>query len=89
VTGGNGFLAVDLAAMVLGNADFLLKRSLIRFHEGLASLMQIAMFLTLGQLVFPSRLPSVMAPALLIPFFLLFVARPATAMPLLMGTSLN
>ena len=45
--GGNGFLAVYLAAMVLGNSDFLHKRSLIRFHDGLAWLMQIAMFLTL------------------------------------------
>ena len=56
VLGGNGFLAVYLAGLIMGNSDFIHKRSLLRFHDGLAWLMQIAMFLTLGLLVFPSRL---------------------------------
>jgi len=53
---GNGFLAVYLAGILIGNSNFLHKKSIIRFHEGLAWLMQIAMFLTLGLLVFPSRI---------------------------------
>ena len=89
VAGGNGFLAVYVAAIVLGNSDFLHKRSLIRFHDGLAWLMQIAMFLTLGLQVFPSRLPAVMAPSLLIAFFLMFVARPVSVLLVLLGSSLN
>jgi cell volume regulation protein A len=76
IAGGNGFLAVYVAGIVLGNADFLHRRSLIRFHDGLAWLMQIGMFLTLGLLVFPSRLQPVAGVALLISFFLIFVGRP-------------
>jgi cell volume regulation protein A len=87
--GGNGFLAVYLAALVLGNADFLHKRSLIRFHDGLAWLMQIVMFLTLGLQVFPSRLPAVTAAGLAIALFLIFVARPAAVMLLLLFSRLS
>jgi cell volume regulation protein A len=76
LAGGNGFLAVYAAGIVLGNGDFLHRRSLIRFHDGLAWLMQIGMFLTLGLLVFPSRLQPVAGVALLISFFLIFVGRP-------------
>lgn len=89
VVGGNGFLAVYISAMVLGNSDFLHKRSLIRFHDGMAWLMQIAMFLTLGLQVFPSRLFSVTAPGLAIALFLMFVARPVSVLLLLLGSALN
>jgi cell volume regulation protein A len=74
--GGNGFLAIYIAGIVMGNAHLIHKRSLRRFHDGLAWLMQIAMFLTLGLLVFPSRLPVVMGAGLLISAFLILVARP-------------
>jgi cell volume regulation protein A len=73
---GNGFLAVYVAGMVLGNGEFVHKRSLVRFHDALAWLMQIIMFLVLGLLVFPSRLLPVAGTALLVSFFLMFVARP-------------
>jgi cell volume regulation protein A len=76
IAGANGFLAVYVAGIVLGNNDFLHRRSLIRFHDGLAWLMQIGMFLTLGLLVFPSRLQPVAGVSLLISFFLIFVGRP-------------
>lgn len=78
VIGGNGFLAVYLAGIIVGNKDFLHKRSLLRFHDGLAWLMQIAMFLTLGLLVFPSRLVPVMGFGMLIAGCLIFIARPAS-----------
>jgi cell volume regulation protein A len=76
VIGGNGFLAVYLAGIVMGNRSFVHKRSLIRFHEGVAWLMQIAMFLTLGLLVFPSRLLPVIGVGLLVSIFLTVIARP-------------
>lgn len=82
--GGNGFLAVYTAGLVMGNTDFMHKRSLIRFHDGLAWLMQIAMFLALGLLVFPSRLVEVAGVGLVVAAFLMLVARPlAVALTLL------
>ncbi len=76
VIGGNGFLAVYVAGIVIGNHDFIHKRSLLRFHDGVAWLMQIVMFLTLGLLVFPSRLAPVALSALLLAGCLMFIARP-------------
>src|SRR5690606_17574032 len=76
--GGNGFLAVYLAGVVMGNHNLIHKRSLMRFHDGLAWLMQIAMFLTLGLLVFPSQILAVAGMGLLVSAFLIFVARPVT-----------
>lgn len=76
VIGGSGFLAVYLAGIVLGHHDFIHKRSLLRFHDGLAWIMQIAMFLTLGLLVFPSRLVPIIGIGMLIAGCLMFLARP-------------
>lgn len=74
--GGNGFLAIYLAGMVLGNSNFIHKRSLLKFYDGFAWLMQILMFLTLGLLVFPSQILPVVGIGLLISVFLMLVARP-------------
>lgn len=86
---GNGFLAVYIAGLVMGHRKFIHKRSLLRFHDGLAWLMQIAMFLTLGLLVFPSRLIHVISAGLLISAFLMLAARPLgvflTLLPFRMG----
>jgi cell volume regulation protein A len=74
---GNGFLAVYLCGIIMNGADFTFKRSVVKFHDGLAWLMQIIMFLALGLLVFPSQLPAIAAKALLVALFLMLVARPA------------
>lgn len=73
---GNGFLAVYLAGLLLSKRSFFYKKNLLRFHDGLAWLMQIAMFLTLGLLVFPSQLIPVIIPGILVSLFLMFIARP-------------
>lgn len=73
---GNGFLAVYIAAIMLGNTNFIHKRSLMKFYDGQAWLMQIVMFLTLGLLVYPSDLPRIIPQGLLISLFLMLVARP-------------
>ena len=75
--GGSGFLAVYIAGLIFGNSMFVHKNSLMRFHEGVAWLMQIAMFLTLGLLVFPSKLVALAGVGMVFSLFLLFVARPA------------
>lgn len=74
--GGSGFLAVYVAGLVAGNSDFIQKKSLLRFFDGLAWLSQIAMFLTLGLLVFPSHIVAVIGAGMLVSAFLMFVARP-------------
>lgn len=76
VIGGSGFLAVYLAGLVVGNNSFIHKKGMIRFFEGLGVFAQIAMFLTLGLLVFPSHVLEVVTAGLLISAVLIFVARP-------------
>jgi cell volume regulation protein A len=74
--GGNGFLAIYLCAIIMGNSKMVHKRSLIKFYDGQAWLMQIIMFLTLGLLVFPSHIFPLIGMGLLISAFLIFIARP-------------
>lgn len=74
--GGNGFLAIYLCAIIMGNSNMLRRRSLIKFYDGQAWLMQIILFLTLGLLVFPSRIIPLVGMGLAISAFLIFVARP-------------
>ncbi|HSF29433.1 MAG TPA: potassium/proton antiporter, partial [Candidatus Tectomicrobia bacterium] len=88
IAGGNGFLAAYLAGLVMGNYPFIHKRSLMHFHNGLAWLMQITMFFTLGLLVFPSRLVPVAGVSLLIAVFLMFIARPVVVFVTLLPTAL-
>lgn len=82
--GGNGFLAVYLSAIILGNSNLIHKKSLIKFFDGIAWLMQIVMFLTLGLLVFPSRMAPVIGEGLLISLFLMLVARPLSVFVMLL-----
>ena len=74
--GGNGFLAIYLCAVIMGNSNMVKRRSLIKFYDGQAWLMQIILFLTLGLLVFPSRIIPLIGMGLLISAFLIFIARP-------------
>jgi len=74
--GGNGFLAIYICAVYLGNQDLIHKKTIFRMFDGLAWLMQIVLFLTLGLLVFPSHVIPYMGIGLLISLFLIFVARP-------------
>jgi potassium/hydrogen antiporter len=76
--GGSGFLAVYIAGLVMGHRHFVHRNTIIRFHDAIAWLSQIAMFLALGLLVFPSRLPEVATEALLISAALILVARPVS-----------
>ena len=73
---GNGFLAVYLCGLYLGNNDLIHKSSIIRSFDGMAWLMQIVLFLTLGLLVFPSHIVPVIGIGLLISAFQIMVARP-------------
>ncbi|MDR1695280.1 MAG: potassium/proton antiporter [Endomicrobium sp.] len=75
---GNGFLAVYIAGIVIGNSNFIHKKSLIRFQEGLAWLMQITMFLTLGLLLNLNELLPVIGMGIFATLVLMFIARPVS-----------
>lgn len=75
---GNGYLAVYIGGLVIGNSKFVHKRSSIKFFEGLAWLFQLIMFLTLGLLVNPHELIPIIVPGLIISFLMIFFARPLT-----------
>lgn len=74
--GGNGFLAIYIAAVYLGNQELIHKKTILKMYDGLAWLMQIVLFLTLGLLVYPSEILPIMGIGILISLFLIFVARP-------------
>jgi cell volume regulation protein A len=74
--GGSGFLAVYLLGLVMGQREFVHRNSLVRFHDALAWLGQIGMFLVLGLLVVPSELIEVGWRSLGVAVALVLVARP-------------
>lgn len=74
--GGNGFLAIYICAVYLGNQYLIHKKTILKMFDGLAWLMQIVLFLTLGLLVNPTNIMPVIGIGLLISLFLMFVARP-------------
>src|SRR5690606_14563538 len=78
--GGSGFLAVYLTGIVIGNRRPIFHRGILLFHDALAWISQILMFITLGILSFPSRLVEVAGPALLISVVLIFIARPVAVL---------
>jgi potassium/hydrogen antiporter len=73
---GSGFLAVYLTGLALGSSDLPARRTITAFHEGLAWVAQLTMFLTLGLLVFPAQLGDVAGKGTLLALVVVFVARP-------------
>ena len=76
---GSGFLAAYLAGLVLGSGRIPAKQTVTVFHQGLAWVAQIAMFLALGLLAFPSELGDVWLKGTALALILVFVARPLPA----------
>jgi cell volume regulation protein A len=77
VVGGSGFLAVYLVGLAVGSTPSRYRRQLVAFHEGVAFLAQVALFIVLGLLVFPHDLPDVALPGLVLAALLVLVIRPA------------
>jgi len=73
---GSGFLAIFIAGVMVGNTPLPYSNDIHRFHDGIAWLSQIGMFLMLGLLITPSNLLPIVFPAVAIAFVLIFVARP-------------
>jgi cell volume regulation protein A len=76
VLGGSGFLAIYLVGLCLGNTPNHFRGTLRSFHEGLAYLAQVSLFVVLGLLVFPSDLPPVALSGVALAAVLILVARP-------------
>lgn len=77
VIGGSGFLAVYLVGLAVGSTPSRYRHHLVAFHEGLAFVAQVALFIVLGLLVFPHDLPAVALSALGLAALLMVVSRPA------------
>lgn len=82
--GGSGFLSVFIAGVVVGNSRFAFQRSTFLFHDGLAWLGQITMFVVLGLLVDPKALLEVWLEGLLVAIVLILVARPLAVVPIML-----
>jgi cell volume regulation protein A len=77
VIGGSGFLAIYLVGLAVGSTPSRYRRQIVAFHEGLAFLAQVAMFIVLGLLVFPKDLPAVAVPGIALAALLVLLIRPA------------
>lgn len=86
---GNGFLAVYIFAVQLGNTKMVHKKALINFFDGVSWLTQIGLFIMLGLLVFPSRLLEIAPQAIVVSLFLIFVARPLSVFISTVRSKLN
>lgn len=75
---GNGYLAVYIAGVVVGNARLAFRKEVNTFMNGLTWLFQIVMFLSLGLLVNPHEMLDVAWIAVLIALFMILVARPVS-----------
>lgn len=86
--GGSGFLAVYLAGLVAGNSQIRAIAALKRFQSGMSWLAQIIMFLVLGLFATPSQFIPILAPAIVLGLFLIFLARPIAVWLCLLPSSL-
>ncbi len=73
---GSGFLAVYLVGLAVGSTPSRYRGQLVAFHVGVAYVAQVGLFIVLGMLVFPSRLPHVALAGVGLAAVLVLVARP-------------
>jgi cell volume regulation protein A len=86
---GSGFLAVFVAGILIGDADYPHRRDVVRFHKSLASLAEVVVFVALGLTVNNVPLGSVWQDAIFLSLILAFVARPFATGPLLVPAGLR
>jgi potassium/hydrogen antiporter len=80
VAGGSGFLAVYAVGLAVGSTPSRYRGQLVAFHQGIAFIAQVTLFVVLGLLVFPRQLPHVALTALGLTALLVFVVRPAAVL---------
>jgi len=89
VAHGSGFLAVFVAGILIGDADYPHRRDVVGFHKSLASLAEVVAFVALGLTINNVSVGSVWLDATLLALILAFVARPAAVWPLLLPSRLR
>lgn len=86
IASGNGFMAVYVCGVAMGNRKFLYHNGFNRFNDGISWLMQVAMFLMLGLLVSPARIPSIAGEGIVLALILMFIARPVAVYACMLGS---
>lgn len=86
---GNGFMATYVCGVAMGNKKFVFKNGFKRFHDAIAWLMQVVMFLFLGMLIIPSKLPSIAFEGIVLSIFLMFIARPVSVWLCMLSKKFN
>ncbi len=86
---GNSFMAVYVCGVTMGNSRFIYKHGLGRFHDGIAWLMQVALFLTLGLLLNLHELPTIAVSGTILFLFISFLARPLSVFPLMIRSGFS
>jgi potassium/hydrogen antiporter len=86
---GSGFLAAFVAGLVLGTASTPARRTIVTFHDGLAWVAQLGLFLTLGLLVFPNELVDIALEGAVIAIVTALLARPAAALLATLGAGFS
>ena len=76
MVGGSGFLAVYLVGLAVGSTPSPFRTQIVTFHQGMAFLAQVTLFVVLGLLVFPHELGSVAAAGLALAVLLVTAIRP-------------
>lgn len=74
--GGNGYLAIYLTGIIIGNKPLAKRKHIFAFLDTLTWFMQIAMFLSLGLLVNPTEMLRVWPIGILVGVFMIVLARP-------------
>ncbi len=80
---GNGYLSAYIVGIALGNTEIYNKKSLVHFFDGITGLSQMLIFFMLGLLSFPSQMPKIIIPSVLIALFMTFIGRPIVVMGIL------
>lgn len=82
--GGNGFLAVYVLGLYIGNQEFIHKGEMIFFFDGISALVEIVLFFLLGILSNPAHIIASLPIGFICLIFMLFVARPLSVYGLLL-----
>lgn len=89
IIGGNGFMATYICGLAMGNRKFLFRNAFKRFHDSISWLMQVIMFLLLGMMIKPSKLPEVAGMGIIASLILMFIARPVAVWICMFGKRFN